>query len=69
MDISIVILNWNGLEFLRKCIPSIITAVEAYENNCEVILLDNGSSDQSIDYVKSNFSKIQMAAISPPFLP
>lgn len=61
--ISIVILNWNGLEFLRRCIPSVVKAVDIYGNNCEIIVLDNGSSDRSIDYLKSNFSQAKTISL------
>jgi len=64
MDISIIILNWNGLEFLEQSIPSIISAVDVYDNNCEVIVVDSGSSDQSIDYVNSNFPKIRVISLN-----
>ena len=59
MDLSIVILNWNGLRFLKECIPSVITAAEACGHNCELTVVDNGSSDQSMDYIKSNFSRVR----------
>jgi GT2 family glycosyltransferase len=61
--ISIVILNWNGKEFLEKCIPSVIKAVDAYGNDCEIIVVDNGSTDESINYLKSNFFQIGIVSL------
>lgn len=60
--VSIVILNWNGLDFLKTCIPSVVKATERYKGDSEIILVDNGSNDGSLDYAKV-FCK-QMRVIS-----
>jgi len=44
-QISIVILNYNGLEYLRKSIPNIL-ALEF--PSFEVVVIDNGSTDSSM---------------------
>ena len=61
--ISIVIPNWNGLEFLKLCIPSIIKAIEFYSCPWEIIIVDNASSDGSLDYLESNFQKITIITL------
>jgi GT2 family glycosyltransferase len=62
-NITIAILNWNGFEFLQKCIPSIVKAVNVYGNNCEIVVIDNGSSDDSIGYLKFNFPKVNIISL------
>jgi GT2 family glycosyltransferase len=52
--ISIIILNYNGKKFLDECLTSIFNT--KYEN-FEVILVDNGSSDGSVEYVKEKFGE------------
>jgi GT2 family glycosyltransferase len=52
MKVSIIILNFNGKEFLKDCINSVLS--QSY-NDFEVILFDNNSSDGSPDYIKENF--------------
>ncbi len=47
--ISIVILNYNGLKYLKRTIPAIMSL--KYQNY-EVIVVDNGSEDGSIEYIK-----------------
>ena len=48
--ISIVMLNYNGLEYLKKTVPSIL---KLNYPNYEYIVVDNGSTDGSIDFIKS----------------
>ncbi|MEK7097975.1 MAG: glycosyltransferase family 2 protein, partial [Patescibacteria group bacterium] len=58
--VSIVILNWNGKEFLEICLPSVVKAVESYGNPCEVIVVDNGSSDDSVSYLRLSFPQLKI---------
>ena len=48
--ISIVMLNYNGLEYLKKTVPFIL---ELDYPNYEYIVVDNGSTDGSIDFIRS----------------
>lgn len=53
--ISIIIVNYNGVLHLEKCLAS-LKKVD-YDNH-EIILVDNNSSDDSIEFVKNNYPKI-----------
>jgi len=53
--VSIVIVNWNGRHYLEHCLPSLLQ--QTYRN-CEVILVDNGSTDGSVQYVQKNYPMI-----------
>jgi hypothetical protein len=50
-DLSIIILSWNTKDLLKDCLHSI---VDTKKNNkkYEIIVVDNGSTDQSVDWVK-----------------
>ena len=61
-SISIVILNWNGLDFLKTCFPSVVKAVDFHGNGCEIIVVDNASFDESVNYLKVNFPKTRLIA-------
>lgn len=49
--IAIVILTWNGLALTRCCIETL--HLENLPDHVSVIVVDNGSSDGSIDYLRS----------------
>ncbi len=50
--VSIVILNFNGKKFLNQCLDSVL---QSDYRNFEVILVDNASTDGSIELVQKNF--------------
>lgn len=55
--VSIVIPNWNGRELLEKQIPFVIAAKRFEESNVrEIIVVDDKSSDDSVDFLKNNFA-------------
>lgn len=51
--ISIIIVNYNGKKWLKKCLDSL--CAQTYKN-FEIIFVDNNSEDESIDFVRSNFN-------------
>lgn len=53
--IPIVVLNYNGIELLEKYLPSVLETRYPYK---EVIVIDNGSTDDSKEYVKSLGAKL-----------
>ncbi len=50
--ISIIIVNWNGKKWLQKCLSSLYA--QTYKN-FEIVFVDNGSTDDSVNYVRNNF--------------
>jgi GT2 family glycosyltransferase len=55
--VSIVILNFNGVKYLKDFLPSVLAT--QYENY-EVVVADNGSSDDSIAFLKANFPTVKI---------
>lgn len=53
MELSVVIVNWNVKEILSKCLESIF--FYSKDINYEVILVDNHSSDGSVEHLKQKF--------------
>jgi hypothetical protein len=54
--VSIIIVNLNGKKWLEKCIPSIFDS-NYPQNKIEIIIVDNGSVDGSVDFVRNKFSR------------
>ena len=55
--VAVVILNWNGREFLRKFLPSVI---RYSKDIAEIIVADNASTDSSIEFLQDNFPQIRI---------
>jgi len=58
MDLSIIILNYNSADYLKKCLES-ISKSDIGNYKYEVIVVDNLSTDNSIDLAK-NFTNIYL---------
>jgi N-acetylglucosaminyl-diphospho-decaprenol L-rhamnosyltransferase len=52
IDLSIVIVNWNTGDLLRRCVAAIVAAAPAIA--CDVIVVDNASSDASLARLRSD---------------
>lgn len=63
MKVSFVIPNFNGEKILSKNLPRVLDAAKLYAKDStritEVILVDDCSTDSSVDVIKDIFSKIQ----------
>lgn len=57
---SIIITNWNGKYLLQDCLPSVIKAVEFDKGEHEIIVVDDGSIDGSVEFVKSQFPVVKI---------
>ncbi len=52
MELSIIIVNWNGKKWLKGCLDSIY---EQSFKDYEIIFIDNHSDDESIEFIKNNY--------------
>lgn len=55
-SVAIAILNWNGLKFLKKLLPELNLLTYS---NYKVYVIDNLSSDESVNYCKQNHPEVQ----------
>jgi GT2 family glycosyltransferase/glycosyltransferase involved in cell wall biosynthesis len=60
---SIVVLNWNGKDLLARGLPSILKAVQVDGRSHEVMVVDNGSTDGSREYLKECFPEVRVLAL------
>ena len=59
-SVSIVIVNWNGLHLLDDCLRSL--RAQTFRS-FEVVLVDNGSSDGSAEWVAEHFPEVRLLAL------
>ena len=52
--VSVILPNFNGRELLEEFIPSIIEALTFSNIEYEFILVDDKSTDNSVDYIKNH---------------
>ena len=56
MKVAVVILNWNGVDFLARFLPAVIE----HSAGAEIIVADNASTDDSVGMVKERFPQIRI---------
>ena len=56
--VAVVILNFNGENYLKKFLPSVFNYTN--KNICEIFIIDNHSSDNSINFLNTNYPKIKI---------
>jgi GT2 family glycosyltransferase len=54
----VVVINWNGKETLRKCLTTFFSNTTSKE--AKIILVDNGSTDGSIEMLQKDFPQIEV---------
>ena len=63
MLISTVILSFNSARSLRRCLDDLIAALQPFDQPCEVVIVDNGSRDDSPaiirEYMRSHPSLVR----------
>lgn len=57
--VSVIVVNWNGKEYLGPCLSSLLAQTYPYY---EIILVDNGSTDGSVAYVQQRFPEVRIIA-------
>lgn len=62
MKLSVVIVNYNVRELLSECIKSINTALTGIDG--DIYVVDNNSSDGSVDYIRDHFPDVHVIANS-----
>lgn len=50
--VHVLVINWNGMEHLHACFESLVASTY---DNVRFVLLDNGSTDESVAYVRDTF--------------
>lgn len=57
--LAVVILNYNGEDFLRKFLPSLLS----HSDNHPIYVVDNASTDNSVGILKNEFEKVRLVTL------
>ena len=60
VDVSIIVVNWNGCDLVRQCLTTVYGETKGIR--FEVIVVDNQSSDGSVDMLRSEFPQTKVIA-------
>ena len=52
----VIIVTYNGIKWIKKCLNSIMTSTIPLHT----FIIDNGSTDGTIEYIKKNFSSVKL---------
>ncbi len=58
--VTVVVPNWNGERFLNLCLTSLRR--QSFKD-FETIVVDNGSTDASLDFIKENFPEVRVVSL------
>lgn len=64
VDVSICILNWNGSKLLEGCLQSLRDIGPLSQIRYEIVVVDNGSSDDSVEMVGRRFPEVRLVTIA-----
>lgn len=56
-SVAVVVLNWNGIDLLREFASQWVTSLPS---DADLIVVDNGSSDGSVDYLRVHHPEIEV---------
>lgn len=59
---SVIILGYNGREYLDECLASVLDQ-DLPSDRCEVLYVDNGSRDGSVEFVRERFPQVAVLAL------
>lgn len=59
-SVSVVILNWNGANHLRRFLPAVLSATPAA---AEIVVADNGSTDDSVSLLSGEFPSVRVVQL------
>jgi N-acetylglucosaminyl-diphospho-decaprenol L-rhamnosyltransferase len=57
MDLSIIIVNWNSKDYVKKCLASVFASIR--DLRFEVIVIDSASFDGCAEMIRENFSDVR----------
>ena len=63
MKVAVVILNWNGVDLLKKFLPALVQ----FSPQAELYVIDNASTDTSLAFLEENYPLIHTVPLAENF--
>ena len=60
--VFVLVLSYNGLKWLKDCLPSVVAMDYS---NYETVVIDNGSSDGTQEFLSVSYPQIQVVSLNP----
>jgi len=57
---TILIVSWDGKELLAECLPSVIEALKHDRGDHRILVVDNGSTDGTVEFLRREFPCVQV---------
>jgi len=58
-SVSIIIATWNGKDYLKKYLPSLIAALSSYKGPWEIVVIDDAGEDDTEEFMRSQYPTIK----------
>jgi GT2 family glycosyltransferase len=62
-ELSVIIPTYNGMHYLPKCLRNVLTESRHIAGPVEVLVLDNGSTDGTCDFVQQQFPEVKVLSL------
>jgi GT2 family glycosyltransferase len=59
-EVSVIVVSWNGRHHLEACLPAVAAQQDV---SFEMIVVDNGSSDGTVDSVRAHFPDVRVVSV------
>ena len=56
--ISVVVISFNGMEFIEDCLTTAQTSLYIFD--LQILVIDNGSTDGTVEFIENKFPNIQL---------
>ena len=60
---TLIVLNWDGRHLLEEFLPSVVEAVRRDGRDHEILVVDNGSRDDSVAFLKARYPQVKVVAL------
>jgi GT2 family glycosyltransferase len=60
VNVTVVILNWNGRNWLEQFLPSVRSTTYT---ECDILIIDNGSTDGSVEFIQTHFPDFRIVSL------